>query len=134
MFPVCVPLVFGCPTKINPEGDQSPRICPRCHNAAMFAAKSRTWFEFCFVPLIPMSSKHVWMCGICQLQTQMQPGQLGTCDCAAGVPTPQRTLWLPAGIYTTVIVHVSICSYYLFLYLSLAVYYSYSYFPPNNMR
>ncbi|KAG8217372.1 hypothetical protein J3R82DRAFT_5468 [Butyriboletus roseoflavus] len=40
----------------------------------MFAAKSRTWFEFCFVPLIPFKSKHVWMCGICQLQTEMQPG------------------------------------------------------------
>ncbi|KIM57610.1 hypothetical protein SCLCIDRAFT_16923 [Scleroderma citrinum Foug A] len=65
---------LGCPTKIRPEGDQAPRVCPRCNNAAMFAAKSRTWFEFCFVPLIPMRTKHIWMCGICQLQTQMQPG------------------------------------------------------------
>ncbi|KAI6110016.1 hypothetical protein F5141DRAFT_1004373, partial [Pisolithus sp. B1] len=70
----------GCPNKIKPTGDQSPRICPRCHNgefyraASMFAAKSRTWFEFCFVPLIPLQSKDVWMCGICHLQTVMQPG------------------------------------------------------------
>ncbi|KIK96736.1 hypothetical protein PAXRUDRAFT_825639 [Paxillus rubicundulus Ve08.2h10] len=40
----------------------------------MFAAKSRTWFELCFVPLVPLRSKHIWMCGICQLQAQMQPG------------------------------------------------------------
>ncbi|KAI5983817.1 hypothetical protein EDD15DRAFT_2390698 [Pisolithus albus] len=72
MIPVCIPLVFGCPNKIKPmSGDQSPRICPR---SSMFAAKSRTWFEFCFVPLIPLRSKDVWMCGICQLQTIMQPG------------------------------------------------------------
>ncbi|EGN96071.1 hypothetical protein SERLA73DRAFT_185591 [Serpula lacrymans var. lacrymans S7.3] len=73
-FFFCLPIMIGCPTKIKPDGDQSPRICPRCHNGAMFAAKSRTWFEFCFVPLIPMKSRHVWMCGICQLQVAMQPG------------------------------------------------------------
>ncbi|KAH7889844.1 hypothetical protein F5I97DRAFT_1941089 [Phlebopus sp. FC_14] len=74
-FFFCLPVIFGCPTKIKPEGNQGSRICPRCHNdiAAMFAAKSRTWFELCFVPLIPLQSKHVWMCGICQLQTEMQP-------------------------------------------------------------
>ncbi|KAI6036831.1 hypothetical protein BKA83DRAFT_4167974, partial [Pisolithus microcarpus] len=82
-FFFCIPLVCqcarfqqsDCPNKIKPmSGNQSPRICPRCHNASMFAAKSRTWFEFCFVPLIPLRSKDVWMCGICQLQTVMQPG------------------------------------------------------------
>ncbi|OAX40040.1 hypothetical protein K503DRAFT_715301 [Rhizopogon vinicolor AM-OR11-026] len=74
-FFFCLPIIVGCPTKVKPDGDQEARICPRCHNAAMFSAKSRTWFEFCFVPLIPMNSKHVWMCGICQLQVNMQPGQ-----------------------------------------------------------
>ncbi|KAJ8592796.1 hypothetical protein M405DRAFT_732517, partial [Rhizopogon salebrosus TDB-379] len=69
-----IPFAVGCPTKVKPEGSQEARICPRCHNAAMFSAKSRTWFEFCFVPLIPMNSKHIWMCGICQVQVNMQPG------------------------------------------------------------
>ncbi|KAG2061213.1 hypothetical protein BDR06DRAFT_924787 [Suillus hirtellus] len=73
-FFFCLPIIFGCPTKIKPEGNQGARICPRCHNAAMFTAKSRTWFELCFVPLIPLNSKHVWMCGICQLQVNVQPG------------------------------------------------------------
>lgn len=42
--------------------------------ASMFAAKSRKWFELCFVPLIPLGSRQVWVCGICQLQTDMQSG------------------------------------------------------------
>ncbi|KAF8436902.1 hypothetical protein L210DRAFT_3406375, partial [Boletus edulis BED1] len=66
----------GCPTRVSPDGNQGARICPRCHNGAssMFAAKSRKWVELCFVPLIPFKSRQVWMCGICQLQTDMQPG------------------------------------------------------------
>ncbi|EPQ58401.1 hypothetical protein GLOTRDRAFT_110180 [Gloeophyllum trabeum ATCC 11539] len=72
-FFFCLPIMFGCPTKIKPEGDQTPRICPRCHNASVFAAKSRMWFELCFVPLIPMSSKHIWMCSICQWNVPKQP-------------------------------------------------------------
>ncbi|PPQ78550.1 LOW QUALITY PROTEIN: hypothetical protein CVT25_011822, partial [Psilocybe cyanescens] len=85
---------IGCTTKISPEGDQTPRICPNCHNgesnltslsqneltsyhyliAAVASAKSKEYFEFCFVPLIPMSSKHIWRCSICQWATSIQPG------------------------------------------------------------
>ncbi|KZP23608.1 hypothetical protein FIBSPDRAFT_737216, partial [Athelia psychrophila] len=64
----------GCTTKISPDSDQQPRVCPRCHNGSVFGAKSRQWFEFCFVPLVPMSSKHVWMCSICQWQVPIQQG------------------------------------------------------------
>ncbi|KDQ60644.1 hypothetical protein JAAARDRAFT_31608 [Jaapia argillacea MUCL 33604] len=73
-FFFCLPIMFGCPTKVKPEGDQTPRICPRCHNASVFSAKSRMWFELCFVPLIPMTSKHLWMCGICQWNVPIQQG------------------------------------------------------------
>ncbi|GBE82351.1 hypothetical protein BKA93DRAFT_760614 [Sparassis latifolia] len=73
-FFFCVPIIFGCPTKIKPEGDQTPRICPRCNNASVHSAKSRLWFELCFVPLIPMSSKRVWVCTICQWNLPIQPG------------------------------------------------------------
>ncbi|KAF8969905.1 hypothetical protein BDZ97DRAFT_1653103, partial [Flammula alnicola] len=66
----------GCSTKISPEGDQIPRICPRCHNAAVVSAKSREFFEFCFVPLIPMSNKHIWLCSICQWAVPIQPGSV----------------------------------------------------------
>ncbi|EMD38492.1 hypothetical protein CERSUDRAFT_82757 [Gelatoporia subvermispora B] len=74
-FLFCIPIVFGCPTKIKPEGDQSPRICPRCHNASVCSAKSRTWFELCWVPLVPMRSKHIWICSICQWSLPKQVGQ-----------------------------------------------------------
>ncbi|CCM06229.1 uncharacterized protein FIBRA_08475 [Fibroporia radiculosa] len=73
-FFFCIPIVFGCPTKVSPSGDQTPRICPRCHNASVVSAKSRMWFELCFVPLIPMRSKHIWMCSICQWNIPMQQG------------------------------------------------------------
>ncbi|CAA7267918.1 unnamed protein product [Cyclocybe aegerita] len=66
--------LVGCQTKISPEGDQTPRICPRCHNAAVTSAKSKEYFEFCFVPLIPMSSKHIWACSICQWAVPIQQG------------------------------------------------------------
>lgn len=26
------PFAVGCPTKVNPEGSQEARVCPRCHN------------------------------------------------------------------------------------------------------
>ncbi|KAF9483837.1 hypothetical protein BDN70DRAFT_242012 [Pholiota conissans] len=69
-----VPVIFGCTTKISADGDQTPRICPRCHNAAVSSAKSKEYFELCFVPLIPMSSKHIWRCSICQWSVLNQAG------------------------------------------------------------
>ncbi|KII88708.1 hypothetical protein PLICRDRAFT_141195 [Plicaturopsis crispa FD-325 SS-3] len=69
----CLPIVFGCPTKIKPEGDLTPRICPKCHNVSVIPAKSRMWFELCFVPLIPLKATHLWMCTICQWNVPLQP-------------------------------------------------------------
>ncbi|KAF9567599.1 hypothetical protein CPC08DRAFT_703129 [Agrocybe pediades] len=73
-FFFCIPMIFGCQTKISPDGGQVPRICPRCHNAAVTSAKSKEWFEFCFVPLIPMGSSHIWICSICQWSQAIQQG------------------------------------------------------------
>ncbi|EIM90200.1 uncharacterized protein STEHIDRAFT_145330 [Stereum hirsutum FP-91666 SS1] len=73
-FIFCLPILFGCPTKIKPDGDQTPRVCPRCHNVSVIRAKSRTWFELCFIPLIPMTSKHIWVCSICQWSVPLQQG------------------------------------------------------------
>ncbi|KAG0146537.1 hypothetical protein CROQUDRAFT_671049 [Cronartium quercuum f. sp. fusiforme G11] len=65
-----IPLQFGCPTKISQLEDEKNdiRICPHCHNAAVYACKTRTWFEFCFVPLIPFKSQKIWLCSICRWQ------------------------------------------------------------------
>ncbi|OSX65179.1 hypothetical protein POSPLADRAFT_1038968 [Postia placenta MAD-698-R-SB12] len=73
-FIFCLPIIFGCPTRIKPDGDQTPRVCPRCNNASVTSAKSRLWFELCWVPLIPMRSERVWMCSICQWRVPIQPG------------------------------------------------------------
>ncbi|KAH9854111.1 hypothetical protein C2E23DRAFT_819634 [Lenzites betulinus] len=69
-----LPCIFGCPTRLKPEGDQTPRICPRCSNVSTIRVKSRLWFELCFVPLIPMSSEHLWLCTICQWSVPLQQG------------------------------------------------------------
>ncbi|KAJ7632194.1 hypothetical protein FB45DRAFT_911776 [Roridomyces roridus] len=71
----CIPIFFGCSQKIKPEGDQTPRICPNCHNASVFSAKKKTWFELFFIPLIPFDSKHVWLCQICHWMAPHVAGQ-----------------------------------------------------------
>ncbi|KAF9049381.1 hypothetical protein BDZ89DRAFT_1006748, partial [Hymenopellis radicata] len=71
----CIPIFFGCQTKIKPDGvEQVAHICPRCNNASVIAAKKKTWFELFFIPVVPLSSKHVWVCTICQWRTANGPG------------------------------------------------------------
>ncbi|PWN37864.1 uncharacterized protein FA14DRAFT_114134, partial [Meira miltonrushii] len=70
----CIPIIFGCPTKIKQEGGGQAHVCPRCHNAQVVTGKSRTWFEVCWIPLIPFKAKHIYICGICQWQAP-QDGQ-----------------------------------------------------------
>ncbi|KAH9811052.1 hypothetical protein DFH28DRAFT_474039 [Melampsora americana] len=66
-----IPLQFGFPTKIKQIENQKNdiRICPQCHNGSVYPCKTRTWFEFCFVPLIPFKSKQIWFCSICKWQS-----------------------------------------------------------------
>jgi hypothetical protein len=82
----------GCSTKVKPDGtEQIARMCPRCNNgrpcnclsirsaeraylASVFSAKRTEWFELFWIPLIPMGSKHVWMCNICQFMALVTPG------------------------------------------------------------
>ncbi|CEH19018.1 hypothetical protein CBOM_05704 [Ceraceosorus bombacis] len=73
-FFFCIPVIFGCPSKIKQEGDGTPHICPRCHNAQAVTAKKKRWFELCWIPLIPLGSKHVYYCGICQWQMPQDGG------------------------------------------------------------
>ncbi|PFH50064.1 hypothetical protein AMATHDRAFT_177741 [Amanita thiersii Skay4041] len=71
-----LPIFFGCQTKLKPQGDQQvPRVCPNCHNGSIIAAKKTTWFELFFIPVVPISSKHVWFCHICQWRTPIVAGQ-----------------------------------------------------------
>jgi len=78
----------GCQTKLKPEPNQTPRICPHCHNgkpkypfpffisliywlASVFPTKKNTWFELFFVPIIPLSRKHILLCMICGWQAAL---------------------------------------------------------------
>ncbi|EGG06286.1 uncharacterized protein MELLADRAFT_74881 [Melampsora larici-populina 98AG31] len=73
---ICICISIGCPTKINQGGgDGQPRICPRCHNASVFQADSRMWIEICCVPLIPLKSKDIWHCSICNWQAELNSFQ-----------------------------------------------------------
>ncbi|KAI0063473.1 hypothetical protein BV25DRAFT_1915370 [Artomyces pyxidatus] len=70
----CIPIIFGCSEHVKPEGSPNPRICPRCHNASVMSAKTRTWFSVCFLPLIPLNSNHIWTCAICNWNVPVQQG------------------------------------------------------------
>ena len=78
----------GCQTKLKPEPNQAPQICPHCHNgkpkypfpffisliywlASVFPTKKNTWFELFFVPIIPLSRKHILLCMICGWQAAL---------------------------------------------------------------
>ena len=41
---------------------------------AVVSAKKKTYFELFCVPVFPLSSKHVWACGICQWRVPLQQG------------------------------------------------------------
>ncbi|KIJ44215.1 hypothetical protein M422DRAFT_30391 [Sphaerobolus stellatus SS14] len=92
-------IVFGCPTKISQDSDSQPaRVCPRCHNAAVVSAKSRTWFELFFVPLFPFTSSRIWICGICNWEIPHQanyepplPGQVAPPGTYQPTAHPQPT-------------------------------------------
>ncbi|KJA18580.1 hypothetical protein HYPSUDRAFT_169073 [Hypholoma sublateritium FD-334 SS-4] len=72
----CIPIIFGCPSKIKPEGGESARLlCPNCHNLSVMRAKSTMWFELFWVPLVPLHWKHIWMCTICNWSQKVQKGQ-----------------------------------------------------------
>ncbi|KAF9458654.1 hypothetical protein BDZ94DRAFT_1226006 [Collybia nuda] len=84
----CLPIFFGCATKLKPEGEQqTARVCPRCHNASVIYAKSTTWFELFWVPLVPFSKKHIWICTICQYTAAADAGQANNTTSARG-PIP----------------------------------------------
>ncbi|POY73430.1 hypothetical protein BMF94_3768 [Rhodotorula taiwanensis] len=62
-----IPLCFtcGCDHQLSQEGHEA-FICPRCHNGTVFPTKDRNCFTFCFVPLVPLGTKHLYRCTTCQ--------------------------------------------------------------------
>jgi hypothetical protein len=58
----------------SPTGGLYPASDRHCILAAVQPAKARTWFELCFIPLVPMKSKQVWICPICNWRMNVQDG------------------------------------------------------------
>ncbi|CDO70782.1 hypothetical protein BN946_scf184798.g97 [Trametes cinnabarina] len=67
---VCSSAAFAAPA----AGVHGGLTVPHKPLASTIRVKSRTWFELCFVPLIPMSSEHLWLCTICQWSVPLQQG------------------------------------------------------------
>ncbi|GAA5872888.1 hypothetical protein JCM1840_005879 [Sporobolomyces johnsonii] len=92
---LCIPLVFGVNGSLKQEREELC-VCPRCKNAAVQPYRRRKWFELFWIPLIPLGSKHVWFCPICQwsgpLEGGFQPQHVG-----GGGPGGAAPDTIPAG-------------------------------------
>lgn len=64
---LCICIQLGCSTKYSQEGGEV-YLCPRCHNGSITAVKETRCLQICCVDLVPLGSKHVYMCSICQYQ------------------------------------------------------------------
>ncbi|KAL1406002.1 hypothetical protein Q8F55_007685 [Vanrija albida] len=88
----CIPIIFGFPTKISQDAPEPGRMCPKCNNAAVVGATSRTWFELFWIPLIPFTKKRIWICSICSWQMKQgdgpDPQPPGAYGPAGGYPPP----------------------------------------------
>ncbi|ORX37387.1 hypothetical protein BD324DRAFT_625962 [Kockovaella imperatae] len=84
---MCIPIIFGCPTKITQDHPEVGRMCPKCHNASVVGASSRTWFELFWIPLIPFSKSRIWICGTCNWEMKQGDG-----------PDPQPPSAYPPGM------------------------------------
>ncbi|KAF7311549.1 Cytochrome c heme-binding site [Mycena kentingensis (nom. inval.)] len=92
----CIPILCGCESNIQPNGEvQTARICPNCHNASVFSGKNSEWFTFFFVPLFPLSSKHVWLCGTCRWMAPHAPGHFEPAIAFGGGFPPQGPPMMP---------------------------------------
>ncbi|KAJ7273214.1 hypothetical protein C8J57DRAFT_1179002 [Mycena rebaudengoi] len=83
---MCLPIIFGCSDKVKSEGDPTNRICPNCQHASVLSAKSTSWFELFWVPLIPFSSEHIWLCQICHWKAPNKPGLFEPALAGGGAP------------------------------------------------
>ncbi|KAM0748841.1 hypothetical protein T439DRAFT_327344 [Meredithblackwellia eburnea MCA 4105] len=63
-----IPLVWGTSSSLSQERSDT-RICPKCSNANVEPVKVKKRFELCWVPLVPMGTKELWFCNICQWST-----------------------------------------------------------------
>ncbi|GAA5913215.1 uncharacterized protein JCM6883_005287 [Sporobolomyces salmoneus] len=68
-------------------------VCPNCRNASVKAYKRKKWFELYWIPLVPLGSKHVFVCPVCRWQhlndESIKLQQVGAAPSHAGQGTVQ---------------------------------------------
>ncbi|GAA6063325.1 hypothetical protein JCM10212_005493 [Sporobolomyces blumeae] len=62
---LCIPIICGPNSSLKQENDDLC-YCPRCGNASVRGFKRRKWFELYWIPLVPLGTKHLWLCPVCQ--------------------------------------------------------------------
>ncbi|KAI0273781.1 hypothetical protein BC834DRAFT_966254 [Gloeopeniophorella convolvens] len=68
-----LPILFGFNNRLKIV-DGTPRVCPKCHNATVVRATSRTWFSLFLVPVVPFKKRYIWVCGTCNWHVPTQSG------------------------------------------------------------
>ncbi|GAA5950494.1 hypothetical protein JCM3765_004566 [Sporobolomyces pararoseus] len=59
---LCIPIICGPQSR---SGEES-YYCPRCGNGSAKAYKRKKWFELYWIPIVPLGSKHVYVCPVCR--------------------------------------------------------------------
>ncbi|TFK29782.1 hypothetical protein FA15DRAFT_663047 [Coprinopsis marcescibilis] len=83
----------GVNSRVKPDKhNNASLVCPRCHNTSVIHAKDTQWFELFFIPLIPFSSKHIYICNICQWRFISPPPNQQS---GSTLPRPYAGGWAP---------------------------------------
>jgi len=73
-------LLFTCGSQdfsAKLQGYETLRVvCPHCHNASVVPIKRRTFFTFCFIPIVPIAWGEELRCTICQYHQGTSKQQL----------------------------------------------------------
>ncbi|KAF8656954.1 hypothetical protein AX16_002319 [Volvariella volvacea WC 439] len=62
----CVLLPCYCAPDITHDESPQKRMCPACHNPTVGGATIKDWVEVFWIPIFPLTTKHVWICSHCQ--------------------------------------------------------------------
>ncbi|EIN05338.1 hypothetical protein PUNSTDRAFT_137451 [Punctularia strigosozonata HHB-11173 SS5] len=77
---MCSPAIpVGSVSKDARSGDpsESPRVCPKCHQAAVFQTKTTSSLVVLFVSVAPVgNTSHTWKCELCDWSTPLKEGGL----------------------------------------------------------
>lgn len=70
----CMPMAFGCPSRLKADGESIQRICPTCNDLAVSSATAERWVMCFFIPTISLRSERYWVCSTCEWRAPIVPG------------------------------------------------------------